>query len=168
MQTEAAMGIARSFFTLGLVLALAGCGMGNIGGVFKRKPAEVPVEAALPEDDTIEISSLPVPASSTVEALDRTTENERAAAAAPQVGGQRLGTTIASLGDPTKTGFWLRTPLVDTPAKGRVEGANGASVSVDLLPLDADPGAGSQISLSAMRVLGVSLTDLPELIVYRF
>lgn len=100
-------------------------------------------------------------------ALDTTTVAERRAAAAAG-GGTKVGSTVASLGDPTVEGFWARTPLVSAPAKGRLaDPRTGASVAVDLKPLDGPKGAGSQVSLAAMRALGVSLTDLPHLDVYR-
>src|SRR6056297_2569014 len=47
----------------------------------------------------------------------------------------RLGTTVASLGDPTEAGLWLKTPLVDLPGPGRVTTEGGASTKVDLIPL---------------------------------
>ncbi|WP_317057744.1 hypothetical protein [Roseovarius rhodophyticola] len=105
----------------------------------------------------------------TVEAFDTTTKQERAAAVAGPSGGEkRLGSTIAALGDVAEPGLWIKTPLVDAPAKGRVlHVPTGSSVAVDLIPLEADAGAGSQLSLAAMRLLQVGLTDLPEVEVYR-
>jgi hypothetical protein len=111
----------------------------------------------------------PKPTAKTSDALDTTTQEQRAAAAAkPVAAEQRLGKTIASLGDPTDPGFWIRTSLVSASAKGRVEDpATGKSVQVDLLPSGAEAGSGSQMSLPAMRLLGVSLTDLPDVVVYK-
>lgn len=107
-------------------------------------------------------------ARSTAAQLDTTTSEQKAAAAAPAEKPEtRLGTTIASLGDVSEPGFWIKTPLVNAPAKGRIEAANGKSVQVDLIPLDGDAGAGSQVSLPALRLLDVPLTDLPELSVFR-
>ena len=78
------------------------------------------------------------------------------------------GTTIASLGDATRPGRWMCTPLVSGPMRGRVsDPATGRSVTLDLLPLDADPGAGSRMSLAAYRALGLPLTALPDLRVSR-
>jgi hypothetical protein len=77
-----------------------------------------------------------------------------------------LGQTVASLGDPGEAGFWLKTPLVTSETAGRVQTASGASVNVKLLPLDGEASAGSQISLSAMRALGIGLTDLATLDVF--
>ncbi len=104
------------------------------------------------------------------EALDTTSRQQRAAAlgqASPGAHDRRLGVTIATLGDPTRPGFWLETPLVGAPARGRVVvPSTGASVALELIPIAAEPGAGSRLSLAAMRLLGVALGDLPELIVY--
>ena len=75
--------------------------------------------------------------------------------------------TLASLGDATEGGFWIKTPLAKAPAKGRVVNpANGKSANVDLQPLSGG-GAGSQLSLAAMQALGLSLTDLPEVEVWQ-
>ena len=103
----------------------------------------------------------------TVAALDTTTAAEKAAAAKPVAGGGKLGSTVASLGDATEGGFWIKTPLAKAPAKGRVVNpANGKSANVDLQPLGGG-AAGSQISLAAMQALGVALTDLPTLEVWQ-
>ncbi|SLN27389.1 hypothetical protein PSA7680_01223 [Pseudoruegeria aquimaris] len=105
----------------------------------------------------------------TVEDFDTTTAAERAEAevvAAP-AGEALLGRTVASLGDPTLGGFWLETPLAAKPGPGRITSvATGKSVAVELRPLDAARSAGSRLSLAAMRLLEVPLTDLPELDVY--
>ena len=74
------------------------------------------------------------------------------------------GTTIASLGDVAQPGLWMRTPLVSAPMRGRLrDPATGRAVVLDLLPLDAAPGAGSRMSLKAYQSLGLPLTALPEL-----
>lgn len=74
------------------------------------------------------------------------------------------GTTVASLGDVAQPGLWMRTPLVTAPMRGRVsDPATGRAVVLDLLPLDAAPGAGSRMSLKAYRELNLPLTSLPEL-----
>lgn len=166
------MRIWHKVMAVALLGATAGCtGLAPMNGLFARKPAPeasgAPLSATLPAPETVQVSPLIAPEGQSVAALDTTTAAEREQAATPVAGGTSLGQTIASLGDPTEAGFWLRTPLVSAPAKGRVVAFDGASVAVDLLPLEGAPGAGSQISLSAMRVLGISLTDLPELTVYR-
>lgn len=108
------------------------------------------------------------PAAARPEAYDQSSIAERAAAAAPvSAQSRRLGDTIASLGDPTRQGFWIRTPLVDAPGKGRlVDPASGKSVNVDLLPREGAAAGGSLVSLAALQMLGVSLTGLPRLEVY--
>lgn len=90
-----------------------------------------------------------------------------AAGAAPAGAGARLGTTVASLGPPSEPGVWLRTPLVTAVMRGRIEHpATGQSIGVELRPSGGEPGSGSQISIAAMRLLGLPLTSLPELVVY--
>lgn len=106
----------------------------------------------------------------TVEEFDTTNADDRAAALVTEAGAgeTRLGRTIASLGDPTKPGFWLETPLVGEPGTGRVEHTEtGKSVKVQLIPSGGARTAGSRVSLAAIRLLGVPLTGLPELVVFR-
>ena len=99
--------------------------------------------------------------------VDRTTSAEKAAAVSTETSasGRELGRTVATLGDVGEQGFWLKTPLVLAETEGRVVWAsNGNAVKVTLIPR---PGTGgSQISLAAMRALGVPLTALAELIVF--
>jgi hypothetical protein len=118
-------------------------------------------EAALAEDVLVEPGD-------TVEtaALERPAERAAAQAGAGQAGAF-LGETLASLGAPGETGFWLVTGLVDAPVAGRVESGDGRSVGLELRPSGREPGAGSQISLSAMRALDLPPTALPTLRVFR-
>ena len=111
----------------------------------------------------------------TVEDFDTTTAVQRAEAEATgrttgrTTGGtaRALGETVASLGDPTQPGFWLKTPLVNAPVKGRVTSAEtGKSVQLELLPIAGAETAGSRISLAALRLLGLPLTALPTLEVF--
>lgn len=105
----------------------------------------------------------------TADAFDTTTPAERAAAmAAPEPAGEaKLGRTIAALGSPAKPGFWLETPLVAQVRPGRVVAlANGKSVQVELRPTGGEAGAGSRISLPALRLLEVGLTGLHEVEVF--
>ena len=104
----------------------------------------------------------------TEEQFDTTSADERsAAAAAPAAAERNLGSTVASLGDPTDPGFWLETPLVSSVTKGRVVyPANGKSAQVELRPIEGPASGGSRISLPAMRLIGAPLTDLPTLTVY--
>ena len=107
------------------------------------------------------------PAAARPEAYDQSTATEKAAAAAPAAAARRLGETVASLGNPTEQGFWIKTPLVRAAGKGRlVDPASGKSVNVDLIPLAGPESGGSQVSLAALQMLGVPLTGLPKLEVF--
>lgn len=130
----------------------------------QARPVATPAPPARPD------SPLPAGSGASAEALDTTTAAERdaAVAAGARGGGASLGTTVASLGDPTEGGFWLKTPLVQAEAPGRVVyPGTGEAVEVELRPSGTEPGGGSQISLAAMRALGASLTGLPEVEVFR-
>lgn len=133
-------------------------------GGFSAGLAPVPVLQSLAPEMRI----APVDAR-TVEEFDTTTAGERIAAvqAANDAGETLLGTTVASLGNATKGGFWLETPLVSVPQKGRVHyGPSGKSVALDLLPVDGLVSGGSRLSLAAMRPLEVPLTGLVQVAVY--
>ena len=104
----------------------------------------------------------------TEEQFDTTSVAERAAAAAPAPSGQRLGSTVGSLGNPDEPGFWAETGLGTQVTPGVLDYPAGrTSVQVELRPSGGEPQSGTRVSLAAMRVLGVSLTDLPELEVSR-
>lgn len=168
--------------TLALV-ALAGCNPAALSTTATRttaaRPAEPatagPVDTALSTEQVAAakaITSAPAPkpaARASARQLDTTTAQQKAAAAqAPEAAETRLGTTVASLGDPTQGGFWIKTPLVKAQGIGRlVNPANGKSAKVDLIPLDGPAGGGSQVSLPALQLLGVSLTDLPVIEVFK-
>jgi len=115
--------------------------------------------------ETPELAAPPPPRTArTVEQFDTTTEEQRVAAAAGAPGGTLLGTTVASLGDPSRAGFWIETPLVSVRGTGRlVYPVTGKSADVELIPID---GGGSRVSLAALRLLEAPLTDLPVLEVY--
>ncbi|MEM7733508.1 MAG: hypothetical protein AAF280_12105 [Pseudomonadota bacterium] len=156
----------RRVFLAALIAPLAGCGLTPaelFGNRDALPPQEAPVEA-------LEPSAIPEDAR-TVEEFDTTSTGDRAAAleGASATGGEaNLGVTIASLGDVAQTGIWLKTPLISTQSKGRVEVVQtGRAVAVDLIPLDGEASAGSRISLAAMRLLEVDLTALTEMRVYR-
>ncbi|WP_298969935.1 hypothetical protein [uncultured Roseobacter sp.] len=142
---------------VGALFAVTGCAefeqLGAALGVAKPETT-----APAPASDGVPTTGL-----STAEALDQTTDAERQAAA--QTGGGRaLGQTVASLGSPAEPGFWLKTPLVQAETAGRVrDPATGLSVAVTLIPIDGPETAGSRLSLSAMRLLEVNLTDLVTL-----
>ncbi|MCV3272501.1 hypothetical protein [Roseobacter sinensis] len=119
---------------------------------------------AAPEQSAAPARGLPTARANDPDALDQSTAEERAAATAARAGGRSLGQTVASLGSPAEPGFWLKTPLVSAETAGRVrDRRTGEAVAVTLQPISGPPTAGSRLSLSAMRALGVSLTDLVTL-----
>nr|WP_089880752.1 hypothetical protein [Citreimonas salinaria] len=151
---------------LPLALALSACAQVErlTGGPAQSETAGADAPAAV---QTAAAPRTPPPpaGAATPEQFDTSTEVDRAAATeAPSGGETRLGETVVSLGDVARTGFWLETPLVSIETEGRVETAGGASAKVTLEP--AEEGAGSRISLAAMRLLEIPLTDLPTLTVY--
>lgn len=155
--------------TLGIGLALAGCT--QMAGTTTERPAPATPATAAQTAAATDVTRAPAPrpaARATPAQLDTTTPEQRAAAAqAPAAAETRLGTTIGSLGNPSEGGFWIRTPLVQSRAPGRiVNPATGKSAQVELIPLTSG-GTGSQVSLPALQLLGVPLTDLPTLEVYR-
>ncbi len=130
-------------------LSLSGCA--QFGHVEARKPPRA-------------VSPLAPSAAKTVEELDVTTAADRDAAAAPGAVGRLLGQTVASLGDATVPGFWIRTPLASAQGPGRLAyQASGKDVAVTLMPSE---GGSSRVSLAAMRVLDAPLAGLPTLEVY--
>lgn len=165
------------FITAISMLALTGAllaGCTAPGAMTSSRRSEVPVTQMTAEQaaTATAITRAPAPrpaARATPAQLDTTTPEQRAAAARPaETAETRLGTTIASLGNPSEGGFWIKTPLVRERGLGRiVDPRTGRSAKVDLIPLDGPAGGGSQVSLPALQLLGVSLTDLPTLEVYR-
>lgn len=131
-------------------------------GERKTSVAPQPVEEVV-EDEVTE-AALPVAGAQTAKQLDTTSQAERKAAAqAPKSGARVLGKTIASLGSPTEPGFWIKTPLVRSEVEGTVRNtATGKTATVMLIPIDGEATAGSRMSLSALRLIGASLTDLTE------
>lgn len=156
-----------SLFTVALLVS--GCA-GVKWPSLSRPDAQNGTPAKATETDVQGQGVAPVPtAARTVEQFDTTTEEQRTAASGSGAsGGQDLGLTITSLGAPGEPGFWLKTPLVSAPAKGRVVYAEtGKSAQVDLIPIDGPKTAGSRMSLSAMRLIGAPFTGLPEIRVFR-
>lgn len=157
----------RTFIIFVLVIGVAGC-----SGIAQRigigRGAAAPERAAPSEPAAVlapETAAPPPPvAAKTADALDTTTPEQRAAAAAPaSAPSKALGKTVASLGSPTEPGLWLKTPLVKVEAQGRVTNlANGKSSLVTLIPIGGPDTAGSRMSLAALRLIGASLADLTE------
>ncbi len=159
--------LMRKIVPLCVLLALIpGCSVLDRFGP-KSAVEEPPVAVAEPALSAAPLSGaapLGVTGAETAEALDQSTTSEKkeALAAPPASGETELGRVAVSLGNPAEQGFWLRTTLVSTSGKGRVQTAGGQSVSVDLLP----GASGAQLSLGAFRALGLALTDLPEVTVF--
>ncbi|MFB2532942.1 hypothetical protein ACEYYB_02315 [Paracoccus sp. p4-l81] len=169
----------NSFILLALAgAALAGCAEGQFPADSRWAARQQPTADAA-ASPAVAATTAPVARPATLgaggaapEALDQASATERAeataATATPAAGESRLGTTIASLGNPTDAGFWIKSPLVKAAGKGKiVDPATGKAVNVNLIPMPGDAGAGSQVSLSAMRELGVNLTALPEIEVWK-
>ena len=141
------------------VLALAAC--------------EMPVvDAPVTEESvaTIPAVTLPPPpprSARTADQFDTTSAAERQAATQVAASaGAELGRTTATLGSPTEPGIWLRTGLVTDVTQGRVRYQN-RTINVELRPSGRAAGAGSQISLAAMRLIEAPLTGIIELTVLR-
>jgi len=170
---------SRLLGVLALLAIAAACTRGDSGqqsargggaddiGVTTESAAIAGATAPRSSGKTVSASTIGVSGGQSAAALDTTSRAEKAQAAAPSGGGQRLGVTIASLGDPSEAGFWIKTPLVGSETNGRiVNPATGKSANVRLIPLGGPASGGSQVSLPALQMLGVSLTDLPEIEVY--
>lgn len=144
------------------IVVLAGCTTPPWQGVIG-----VPPEGAAPTPATLDLAPPPPTNAVTADQFDTTSAEQRAAATAPQTAASEtpLGTTIASLGSPADPGIWLKTPLVTELMGGRVT-HQGNTINIALRPSGGAAGAGSQISLAAMRLLQVPLTSLPELTVF--
>ena len=146
----------RALLALSLVLAVAGCDSGfrPLGFMdrFRGNDAsDVPLPAVaeeVAEEEAVEAAT-----------------GEEAEAPAPSAASGSLGTTIASLGDPTRPGLWLETPLVSAEAAGTLVAENGNRIDVTLIPSGGAAGSGSRISVAAMQALGLGLTDLATLTV---
>ena len=144
--------------TLGALL-LAGCA--ELGLTPPSAPqARAPAAAPPPSSTRPPLTGAP----RTVDDFDRATADERQAAIAPApAAAGSIGTTVASLGDPARAGFWMETPLVSTPTKGSVlYRPTGRRLNVDLIPSAGPPSGGSRLSLSAMRMLDAPLTGVPQ------
>jgi hypothetical protein len=159
-----------------LVLPLSACASLQAAFAPQNPDADAIAAAAAAAAPPQEIVTLdptpppPPPASATTAAeFDTTTDEDRQAALAPveAAGETRLGPTLVTLGNPANPGIWLETGYVNEVTAGRVETASGQSINIELRPSGGEPGSGSEISLPAMQLLGLSLTAIVELTVYR-
>jgi hypothetical protein len=145
------------------VVAVAGCSSTTSDGTLDDL---VGAEPAVVEVPSVVAPPPPVTATS-VEEFDTTSQADRVIAASAEVVDTEapLGMTIASLGSPAEPGIWLKTPLVSEVIGGRVD-YQGTTINIELRPSGGAVGSGSEISLSAMRLLNAPLTGLPELTVF--
>jgi hypothetical protein len=149
-----------------LLLVLTGCGLlpskeAGPPASITGPSAEQPAAASLPQSGVSALGAQSMRA----DVLDTTTAEEKAAAlASPAKGGeQQLGKVVVALGPPAEQGLWLKTSLVTEVVQGRIETAAGKSLALELRP----GTGGALMSLGAYQALGLSLTALPELTVYR-
>lgn len=120
--------------------------------------------------DSVAASPAPRPPANavTVDEFDTSSAEDRqdAVVSAP-VGEGAIGATVATLGDVADPGFWMETPLVSASKEGRIKSKiTGRTVKVTLRPISGPSGAGSRVSLSALRLLDLPLTGLHELEVF--
>ncbi|MFY0309074.1 hypothetical protein ACFMBG_04120 [Leisingera sp. D0M16] len=87
-------------------------------------------------------------------------EADPAAPAAPTFRGS--ATTVASLGDPSLPGMWMETPLVAAEQQALIRTSRNTQAVVTLKPIPGAESGGSRLSISAMRALGLPLTELAE------
>lgn len=153
---------------IGAAALLAGCANGPEWLKPRESSPETGETVLSPDEETVSLPAAKVPPTArTVDEFDTSSAADKAEAAKPATGGTDLGVTIASLGAAGEPGFWMKTPLVKSAGPGRVVyPANGKSVKVDLIPIAGEAGAGSQLSLSALRVIEAPLTGLPEVRVF--
>ena len=109
----------------------------------------------------------PPPAATTVDDFDTTTEEDKAEALQIDTPvSAELGTTLVTLGSPADPGIWLKTPLVSSLTPGRVTYRSNEA-NMELRPSGGAAGSGSEMSLPAMRVLEIPLTEIAEVTVFR-
>lgn len=153
-----------------LLSVIAGCDVLLMQNAASERSDETSGDLIRPEPRpiTLETIARPPATARTIEDFDTTTTAERSEAASGRSGAETdLGVSIASLGSPSEPGFWLKTPLVTAPGRGRVVNLEtGKSVAVDLIPIDGPTTAGSRLSLPAMRLIEAPLTGLPEIRVF--
>lgn len=139
-----------------LAFAVSGCAVVDRlkpGGAAEATPAAMPAPAPGDETPTVDDTETP--------------DGADAAPAGPAAGpGGKIGTTVASLGDPAQGGMWLETPLVTATAAGQVA-YEGRTADVELRPIPGPATAGSRMSLAAFQALGAPITGLPTIEVRR-
>lgn len=148
----------RQHFTILITMfaLLGGCSLGPLGtgGITGDKLVDGETSA----QEQARLRPIPRP--------DRGEEGATAPGSDTQGRAGLLGRTIGSIGDPSEPGLWAATPLVTVERAGRLELQGGKGVNVTLYPNGQPEGSGTQVSLGALQALGVSLTELPELLVF--
>ena len=178
--------IPVAHFGLGLALVLGVSGCANLPLPQRlTNPLARPAPAAAPDTapdiapdagpkitvTPAQTAALRPPAAGarSVQGFDTTSPAQRAAAVAAAANAPaavRAGLTTVSLGDPAAPGLWLETPLIRVATSARVTvPATGQAAVLDLRPIPGATGAGSRMSLAAMRLLGLPLTALTEVAV---
>ena len=152
------------------LVGLVTTGCSATKGLFiKKDKPDTMIEVSIPSDEAPRAKPRPNSEDPDLAAIKTVTDSEIAEATARPTARpeQDLGTTIISLGLLDRDGLWLRTPLVKSEAAGRVVYSKlGSSANVTLLPLKGNKGAGSQMSLAVMQVLGIPFTELAEVQVF--
>ncbi len=141
------------------LMTLAGCAVlqGQKAGPPPAEPGMATEFAAPVETKSLETMG----AGQSVAALDKTSEAEKKAALATAPGGGELGRQVVALGSPADPGLWVQTSLVKATTNGSVKAPNGQVLAVELRP-----GSGAALmSLSAYQALGISLTELPQMVI---
>lgn len=147
--------IAR-FVPLTLLL-MTGCGMLPFG---QSDTPEAPPPIILDPEEQARVAPSAAP-TRTAAALDTVSDAEKAAAratAAAATSDGVLGEVTVALGDPSDAGLWVKSGLVSAATQGTVRTGSGDAIAVQLRPLGSD--GGPQISLGALRALGLPLTGL--------
>ncbi|WP_296765847.1 hypothetical protein [Sediminimonas sp.] len=138
---------------LGAMLGLAGCAqLGDLWPLGGR-------------DDGNGVTTAPPPTADAEPGADTTRPESRPGGdgdAATGTNLRSLGTSVATLGDPTRPGQWVETPLARADTRGRVV-ATGSGAAVDVAVIAAPGAGGSRLSLAAMRAVGADPTALVEI-----
>jgi len=111
----------------------------------------------------------PPPTARTVEQFDTTSQEDRieAITVVQRTGERSLGVTNVSLGSSADPGIWIKTAQVTELQLGRaVYLVTGKSINIELRPSGGEAGSASQLSLAAMRLLEIPLTDLADVEVF--
>ncbi|ABD56203.1 hypothetical protein [Jannaschia sp. CCS1] len=155
-------------FSILAVLIMAGCGNGGLGGLFDGGGAGSGFGRGGPDATSSEVITEAVTGEAAAEDIAPEDSSTRAAAVAEGdtgAGDTVRGFTVASLGDATRPGLWIETPLVDRERVATVVAPNGTTLEVTARPSGGERGSGSRLSIGAFQALGLDLTSLPTVTV---